>query len=139
MTPGERIRNEMESRGWTQRDLAKILGRPLPAVNEVIQGKRAMTPEMAIALQGAFGVSATEWLHMEATFRLAQIDADPGAVASRAKLYETAPVKDMEKRGWIKKTETAEELRSELLRFFDVDSLDKPPEIAASFKRTAEN
>jgi len=60
MTPGERIRVEMDARGWTQRDLAKVLGRPLPAVNEIIQGKRAMTPEMAIALEGAFGIDAAE-------------------------------------------------------------------------------
>lgn len=139
MTPGERIRIEMEARGWTQRDLAKILGRPLPAVNETIQGKRAVTPEMAVALEGAFSITAAEWLQMEAKFRLDQIDSDPAVVARRARLYEIAPVIDMEKRGWIKTTETADELQSELLRFFDVESLDEPLQVAASFKRTAEN
>lgn len=137
MAPGERIRDLMEARGWTQRDLAKVLGRPLPAVNEIIQGKRAMTPEMAVALAGAFGIDAAEWLRMEATFRLAQIGTDSTDVARRARLYEIAPVKDMEKRGWIGKTDTAEALQSELLRFYGVESLESPPEIAASFKRTA--
>ena len=98
-----------------------------------------MTPEMAVALEGAFAIAAADWLQMEATFRLAQIGTDPRIVARRAKLYEIAPVKDMEKRGWIKSTETAEELQSELLRFFGVESLETPPEIAASFKRTTQN
>ena len=139
MTPGERIREEMEARGWTQRDLALVLDRSLPAINEIIQGKRVVSPEMAVALQGAFGIEATEWLRMDATFRLAQIDSDVSEVASRAKLYEIAPIKDMEKRGWISKTQTAEDLRAELLRFYQVDSLDSPPEISASFKKTAAN
>jgi hypothetical protein len=39
--PGEFIREELEARGWTQSDLAKILGRPLQAINEIVNGKEA--------------------------------------------------------------------------------------------------
>jgi len=127
----------MEDRGWTQRDLAKILGRPLPAVNEIIQGKRVITPEMAVALAGAFGIEAAQWLHMEAAFRLAQIETRADDVARRARLFKLAPVKDMERRNWIKKTETAEELQEELCRFYGVRSLDREPELAGSFRKTA--
>lgn len=136
-TPGELIRDEMESRGWTQRDLARILGRPLPAINEVIQGKRSITPEMAVDLSGAFGIDAARWLHLDADFRLAQIDPRPDEVARRAKLYQVAPVKDLERRGWISKTETAEELERELTRFYGVNPVDEEPAISASFRKTA--
>ena len=136
-SPGETIREEMEARGWTQRDLATILGRPLPAINEVIQGKRAITPEMAVALAGAFGIEAARWLHMEADYRLGQTDIKADEVARRAKLYSIAPVKDMEKRGWIAQTETAQGLEAELLGFYGVPSLESEPEISASFRKTA--
>jgi HTH-type transcriptional regulator / antitoxin HigA len=136
-SPGELIREEMEARGWTQRDLAAILGRPLPAINEVIQGKRAITPEMAVGLAGAFGIEAARWLHLEADYRLGQTDIKADEIARRAKLYSIAPVKDMEKRGWIAQTETAEELEVELRRFYEVPSLESEPEISASFRKTA--
>jgi len=56
--PGEFIRDELEERGWIQADLAKIMGRPLPAVNEIILGKRSITPETAVALGSAFDTNA---------------------------------------------------------------------------------
>ena len=48
--PGEFIRDELEARGWTQTDLAEVLGRPFRLVNEILQGKRAITPETARGL-----------------------------------------------------------------------------------------
>ena len=136
-SPGQLIRDEMEARGWTQRDLAKILGRPLPAINEIIQGKRTITPEMAVCLAGAFGIDAARWLHMEADYRLDQLGLRADDVAHRAKLYETAPVKDMERRGWIRKTGKAEDLEADFARFYGVESLEVEPEISASFRKTA--
>ena len=46
-TPGEAIRAEMEERGWTQIDLANIMGRTIPWVNDVITGKRHINPRTA--------------------------------------------------------------------------------------------
>jgi len=73
INPGSLIREAMESRGWSQRDLAIILGRPLPAINEVIKGRRAISPEMAVSLAAAFGIDAARLLHMEADYRLSQL------------------------------------------------------------------
>ena len=33
--PGYRIQAELDERGWTQKDLAEVLGRPIQAVNEM--------------------------------------------------------------------------------------------------------
>src|SRR5262245_31169358 len=91
--PGEDIREALAIRGWTQADLARILGRPLPTVNEIIQGKRAIMPEMAIALSEALGGTAEDWMRREASYRLSLVkDAGDGQVRSRARLYEIAPV-----------------------------------------------
>src|SRR5664279_3239871 len=49
-TPGEYIREELVERGWTQMDLAEILGRPPQVVNEIVAGKRSITPETARSL-----------------------------------------------------------------------------------------
>ena len=41
--PGEYIKDEIEARWWTQRDLAHVMGRSEPKVSELINGKRAVT------------------------------------------------------------------------------------------------
>lgn len=63
--PGEYIRDELDARGWTQADLAAIMERPLPTVNQIISGKKAITPETAIELGQAFGTSPELWMNLE--------------------------------------------------------------------------
>lgn len=63
--PGEFIRDEIEARGWTQAELAKILGRPLKTVSDILLGKRKITPETAHGLGEAFGVDPQFWLNLE--------------------------------------------------------------------------
>jgi HTH-type transcriptional regulator / antitoxin HigA len=131
--PGEFIRDELEARGWTQQDLAQILDRPLVAVNQIITGKRAITPETAKGLASAFGTSADVWLNMESAYQLSQIKTEESDVSDRAKLYTIAPVGDMIKRGWIDGAHRVGALRNQLERFYNTDDLDKlrPLEVAA--------
>ena len=83
-SPGVFIREELEARGWTQRDLAAVLGRPLQLVNELVNGKKRLTAERAKQLAAAFGTSPELWLNLENAYRLATSeDADP-AITKRA-------------------------------------------------------
>jgi HTH-type transcriptional regulator/antitoxin HigA len=135
--PGQVIREMLEERGWTQTDFARILDRPIPTVNEIIQGKRAIMPEMAMALAAALGRDARFWLSLEANRQLAFAEDPGGDVRKRAALFEMAPIKDMEKRGWINRTTTAAELEGELRRFFGCDDLSQSPPLLLSTRRTA--
>ena len=56
--PGDFLREELETRGWTQADLAELMGRPLRSINEIINGKKSITAETAIGLGHALGTSA---------------------------------------------------------------------------------
>ena len=54
--PGEVIAFELEARGWTQKDLAEIMGRPLQAVNEIVNGNKQVTFELCsvnLAFEGS--------------------------------------------------------------------------------------
>ena len=53
--PGDYLREELEARGWTQSDFAKILGRPLQTVNEIINGRKRITVESAKEIGLALG------------------------------------------------------------------------------------
>ena len=68
LSPGEYIKRELVKRGWGQADLATVLKRPLPTVNEIIRGKKGITPEMAVALGRAFDTSPELWAHREAAW-----------------------------------------------------------------------
>lgn len=71
--PGDYIREEIEARGWTQLDLAEMLGRAPQAVSEIISGKRSITPDMATGLGDAFGTSAQVWLNLESSYQLSRV------------------------------------------------------------------
>jgi HTH-type transcriptional regulator/antitoxin HigA len=114
-----------------------VLGKHLPAVNEIIQGKRAITPEMAVALGTAFGNGPEFWMQREAEYRLSLVTREAPGIQQRARLFEIAPVKEMERRGWIKQTGSATELERELCRFYDVPTLDTQPTISAAARQSA--
>ena len=119
--PGDLIREELDARGWTQTDLAEILGRPMRVVSEVLAGKKAITPETAQGLGEAFGVGAQFWLNMESAYRLhvyrTKSDST-NTVTRRAALFAKAPIKDMLKRGWIEPSENIDVLEKQIDEFF---------------------
>jgi len=82
--PGEYIREELQARGWTQSDLAKIIGRPLQAVNEIVNGKKSITAETAKEIGLAFGTGPELWLNLENAFRLATTPEPDVRIARRA-------------------------------------------------------
>ena len=123
--PGEYIREELVERGWTQMDLADILARPPQVVNEIVAGKRSITPETARGLADAFGTSAQLWMNLEASYQLSKMSAKDDAVSRRAVLYGKAPIKEMQRRGWIEATSNIEVLEAQVLTFFEIRALDQ--------------
>jgi HTH-type transcriptional regulator / antitoxin HigA len=134
--PGEILRDELEARGWTQNDLAVILGRPFRLVNEVISGKRAISPETARGLGEALDTDPQFWMNLETAYRLSLVSGKEGEVAKRAKLYARAPIKDMIRRHWIESSDRVEEIERQVLRFFEIPSLDTTPSLAAAARKS---
>jgi len=122
--PGEFIREELEARGWTQLDLAEIMGRPPRLVNELIAGKRSITPETARALGEAFGTGAQYWMNLEAAYQLHRSKAPDNRIARRARLYAKVPVKDLLRRQWIKPSPDIDELEKRVCEFLGIPDLD---------------
>jgi addiction module HigA family antidote len=83
--PGDLIRREIEYRGWTQGDLARIMGRPLQVINQIINGSKAITARTALELEAALGPEAQFWMNLETSWRLyVEAKADP-QITVRAK------------------------------------------------------
>lgn len=57
--------------GLTQVALARHLGVSTQRINELIRGKRGVTPETAWLLAGAFGTTPQFWLNLQSNYDLA--------------------------------------------------------------------
>jgi len=68
--PGEFLQDELEARNWSQVEFAEIIDRPVQFVNEVIAGKRGLTPETAKAFGAALGTSAEFWMNLDTAYQL---------------------------------------------------------------------
>ena len=128
-SPGEILKEELEEREWTQGDLAEIIGKHVHSVNDIVVGKRGITPDMARALSQALGTSAELWMNLDAAYQLARVkEDDSGAIiARRAKLYAKAPVKDMIRRNWIEPSDDVNILESRVCQFFQIPHIDDEP------------
>jgi HTH-type transcriptional regulator / antitoxin HigA len=67
--PGETLLDVLEERGIKPNDLAERTGQPRKRIAEVIQGRAAITPEIALELDRALGIPAGFWKAREALYR----------------------------------------------------------------------
>jgi HTH-type transcriptional regulator/antitoxin HigA len=134
-SPGEFISDELDARGWTQTDLAQIMGRPLRMVNELVLGKKQITPETARGLAKAFGDDdALYWMNLDAAYRLAKTAPADDAVGRRAKLYSLFPVREMMKRKWIEPSDNLNVVEHRVRHFFKLSTLDDKPALPHAAK-----
>ncbi len=120
--PGEFIADELEARGWLQRDLAYILGVPEQAVNMIVSGKRGISAEMAKALADAFDVSPEFFASMQSAYEMSKArQPDPG-VAKRALFQSRYPIREMIRRQWLVDADVSL-LEAQLARFFRVNDV----------------
>lgn len=71
--PGRILRDEcLEPLGLSVTAGAKALGVSRQALNNVVNERAGISPEMAIRLEKAFGSTAQTWLRMQSNYDLAQ-------------------------------------------------------------------
>ncbi len=122
VAPGELLSELLDERGISQSELARRMGRPTKTINEIVNGKAAITPQTAIQLERVLGTSATFWINAEAAYRhdLARF-AETEALERRTPWFERFPVKDLVRKGIIDRAPVARQIE-QLLQFFGVGS-----------------
>jgi len=122
--PGEYLEEVLEDIGLKQAELARRMGRPSQAVNEIIKGEKAITPETSIQLEKVLGVPAYIWAGLESEYRLikaSQIEAEQAK--EEEELLVNFPYLELSKLGLVEKTRNALMKVQNLRRFFGVASL----------------
>jgi HTH-type transcriptional regulator/antitoxin HigA len=131
--PGEYLLDELNARGWTQTEFAEIISRPVRLVNEIINGKRGVTPETATEFGAALGTSAELWMNLDSAYSLWKLgDTNTDEIIHRATMRKAYPIRDMTLRGWIQSSESTQIILNQLFRFFEINSLDERPKLATA-------
>jgi HTH-type transcriptional regulator/antitoxin HigA len=136
---GEYLREELAERGWSETEFAQIIARPVQAVSEILNGKKEITAETAVAIGDALGTSAEFWLGVQAAYRLYQVRERLPKVtptARRARLRALVPVRAAQKRGWITETKDLEVLEGEVCDFLGISDPSEEPSWLAAARRT---
>ena len=130
--PGEVIKAELEARGWSQRDLAFILGQTEQQLNPLLS---AISADMARLLGDAFGIDPQFFANLQSQFDISRAkEPDPG-VKTRASLQGKYPIRDMIRRGWIEESEGSL-LELQVRTFFEGANDNADCTIAFAAKRT---
>ncbi|MHC4520650.1 MAG: HigA family addiction module antitoxin [Planctomycetota bacterium] len=75
--PGEMLAEEfLKPMGLTQRQVAEAIRVPYQRVNEIINGRRGMTPSTALRLERFLGMSAGFWMDLQLRWDLYHAQED---------------------------------------------------------------
>ena len=123
--PGEHLRDWLEENGMTSRELCRRLGgKPEKTISAILNGKSAITPELAESLSLVTGIDSQMWNNLQASYN--------AYIASQEKLdvYESQwaiwgalfPYSEMVNRGWLPRIPkiTKGEKVKQLLTFFGI-------------------
>ena len=89
--PGEMLLGEfLEPMELTQRDLADAIAVPYQRVNEIVNGRRGVTPSTALRLSTYFGTSTDFWMNLQLRWDLYHAREAEADVLKKIPRYKSA-------------------------------------------------
>ncbi len=121
--PGIDLQEKLEELGMSTLEFAVRTGKPEKTMHDVLAGRSAITPDMAVQFENALGIPAHYWLqrqrsHDESLARQRQREV----IAASTPWTKCFPRKAIMALGWIPSVATIEEQTLCLLAFFGVSS-----------------
>lgn len=137
--PGESLTEVLTDRGMSQADLAKRTNLTPKHINEVIAGKAAISPDMALRLETVLGIPASFWNNLEANYQEAQARLNAAAaIEEETALLAEYNYREIAKYGWVPPVRQNEEKVIELRKYFGVASLHLVPDLQqAAFRKAS--
>ena len=74
--PGEVLKDEIEYRKISQRKLAEQTGMPYKALNDLLNGRRALTTATAMMLEAALDIPAESLMRLQLKYNMQQTASD---------------------------------------------------------------
>lgn len=127
--PGETIKDVLDSKSMSQKELALRMGRPPQEISYIINGKRTITPETAKQLEYVLGIKASFWLNIERGYQETRTRLmEEARLAEQVDKVKNFPYSEMSRLGYVETTRKSVERVQNLLSFFRVatfEALDK--------------
>lgn len=90
--PGEMIKDEIEYRGISQRKLAAQMGISHTLLNEILNGKRAVSVQYALLFEAALGIPAHIWIRQQTQYDMQVAKSDESFLERLANIRKIAAV-----------------------------------------------
>lgn len=68
--PGEVLKDEIEERGISQRQLADTMGLAYSVVNEILNGRRPLTAKTALMFEASLDVPADSLMYLQTKYNM---------------------------------------------------------------------
>lgn len=90
--PGAILKDEIEYRGISQRQLAKEMGIAYSALNEILNERRPLTEKTALLFEAALGVNAEPLLRLQLRYNIQTTRKDSSFMEKLSKVRRVAAV-----------------------------------------------
>ena len=123
--PGWILEEHLEAGGLSHAAFARRCGRSPKLISEIVAGKAPIEPETALQFEKVLGLDADIWLKIESDYRLRKArEAEAREAAASAEWGRAFPIRELVKRGCLRRPESDADAVSKLLAFFGVGSID---------------
>ena len=68
--PGDVLKEEIESRGISQKKFAELVGVPYTQLNEILNGKRPVSTDFALMMEAALGITPELLINMQNRYNM---------------------------------------------------------------------
>lgn len=84
--PGEVLKDELEYRGISQKELSEKIGMPYKAMNDILNERRPLTYDSAILFEAALGISAKTLMGLQMDYNINQAKQNPNVLVRIANI-----------------------------------------------------
>lgn len=131
--PGEHLAEQIEARGWSQAELARLADLTPKLISTIISGRNPVTPDTAIKLERVLGLKAEIWTRLQSNWDLHKARAlERNADADAEAWVRQFPIKELQARGRLPKRADIVTLKEGLLGFFGIGGTEAYPQRLAS-------
>lgn len=88
--PGEIVKDELESRGISQRQLAEDMGIRYTVLNEILNGHRPLTEKTALLFEAALGIDSEPLMRLQTKYNMLTIKQDKSFMERLANIRRIA-------------------------------------------------